>query len=106
MSTAKKKPAKVDFKLIAQWLKYIRADKKLPLITLAERTGYTTEFLADIELGKKSVDITTLFNILDGLECDLILRRRKPEQETLFDVVATGDKGNGRVKGKARAKMS
>lgn len=82
---AKKKPATVNFHLIRKWLKEVRADKQISLSTLSERTGYSTQHLADIELGSHPLDITHLFVILDGLECDLVLRKRPRKQHTLFD---------------------
>lgn len=103
--TTKRKLATVNFHLIRQWIKELRAARKISLAELAERTGYSTQYLADIELGTRHLDITNLFIVLDGLECDLVLRKRKP-QRTLFtftpeqlDGVTTGRKSTKKAKG-------
>jgi transcriptional regulator with XRE-family HTH domain len=57
----------------------MRQHKKLSLLDIAERTGYSTEYLCAIETGTASLDsITVLFKMMYAMDCDIVLRKRAP----------------------------
>ena len=86
MTTTQSKYPEVNFKMIRAWLLELRMYRQVSLKVLSEKTGYSTTHLCEIEEGKAPISVTILFRILDALECDLVLRRRKVgQQHKLFN---------------------
>lgn len=53
--------------IIGQRIRQIRTFQKLSREKLAERANISTQFLADIETGKKGMTVTTLKKLCDAL---------------------------------------
>jgi transcriptional regulator with XRE-family HTH domain len=86
-----KKPVKqadVDFDKIRSWLRELRDDRKMTLTQLAEKTGYSKEFIKAIEKGEVDIDITLLFRLLDAMDCDITLRKRNIQARIDFQTQA------------------
>jgi transcriptional regulator with XRE-family HTH domain len=80
---ADKKQPVVDFNIIRTCIRNARTEKRMTYKQLADKTGYSTGFLSAIETGCIDLDITILFRILNALDHDIVIRRRK-QQHKLF----------------------
>ena len=58
-------------------IKQLRAENKMSQRDLAEVAHITNSNIANIELGKYSVGLDVLSRILDALNCDLNIEKRK-----------------------------
>lgn len=58
-------------------IKYFRSDRGMSQRELAEAAHITYSNLANIELGKYSVGLDILSMILDALDCELNIEKRK-----------------------------
>ncbi len=73
-------------KLIGQRIRAVRIAKKMTQLQLAEKSGMSTSNISDLENGKTNMYVTTLFRVIEALQCsaDVIMRPNVPEVNNLY----------------------
>jgi len=89
----------MDLISMGERIKTIRTEKKLTLEKLSEKIGISRNFLWEIEAGRKSPAIQTLYNIskelnvsidyLFGLSYDIKYLNQKNEKDTISEINAS-----------------
>lgn len=61
----------IDFKLIGEKIKSIRAEKKMTQEVLAERSGLSVGYISNVETAKKKVSLNAIVRICNAFDISL-----------------------------------